>query len=194
VVPQPAPFVAQAPAPAAVVASAPAPVVAKAAASQPAVAAALPPLPAAAATANLPPNLAGFGKLSVGMSMEDAYKALESHGDTDYDEQGEVHTYMIGQDHGFMELRPSATGTLYSIRVVGGADAHQPPVMGVTLGDAAFILVNNVGLPSSRAPLPGDKELWNYRDRNYSWEISPGGDVIGFRIIDTNYDPNAATP
>lgn len=199
VVPPPAPVPVR-PAPAPVIAQpvpAPVPVVAKATAPQPAATASQPavamaPVPSARARAagEFPPNLTGYGKLTVGMPMEDAYKALGSHGDTDYDAQGEVHTYMIGDDHGFMELRASSAGTLYSIRVVGGADAHQPPVMTVVLGDAAFILINAVGLPSSRAPLPGDKELWNYRDRNYAWEISPGGDVIGLRIIDVNSTSN----
>jgi hypothetical protein len=145
-----------------------------------------------AATGVFPPNLTGFGKLTVGMPMEDAYKALGSHGDIDQDAQGEVHTYMIGDDHGFMELRPSSAGKLYSIRVVGGADAHVAPVLGVVLGDGAFLLMNDVGLPSSRTPLPGDKELWSYLGRNYAFEISPGGDVIGVRIIDMGEDPNAA--
>ena len=145
----------------------------------------LPPLPAASAVpANLPPDLTGYGKLTLGMSMDDAYKALGSRGDTEWDEQGEVHSYFIGGGHGFMELRPSSAGTLYSIRVVGGADAHLAPILNVVLGDGAFVLINNVGLPSSRTSLPGDKELWNYRGRNYAFEISPGGDVIGLRITD----------
>ncbi|HSN18497.1 MAG TPA: hypothetical protein VLV87_09855 [Gammaproteobacteria bacterium] len=149
--------------------------------------ASLPPLPVAkAAAAGPPPDLAGFGKLTIGMPMDDAYKAMGSHGDTEWDSQGEVHTYMIGDGHGFIEIRPSAAGTLYSIRVVGGADAHVAPILNVALGDGAFVLMNNVGLPSSRTPLPGDKELWNYVGRNYAFEISPGGDVIGVRIVDTS--------
>jgi len=187
--PQPVVPVAPLP-PVAAMAPPPAPVVAKAAAPQP-VAAPLPSL-RDAPKGEFPPDLTGFGKLTVGMSMEDAYKALGSHGEIDRDEQGEVHTYMIGDDHGFIELRPSSTGTLHSIRVVGGADAHVAPVLGVVLGDGAFLLINSVGLPSSRTPLPGDKELWNYLGRNYAFEISPGGDVIGLRIIDMNDDPGAA--
>ena len=206
-VPVPQPDVAQAPAP--VIPPQPVPVpppapipartavtanaVAKAPTPQPAPSV-LPPLPGSAApAAGPPPNLAGFGKLTVGMPMDDAYKAMGSHGDTDWDQQGEVHTYMIGDDHGFIEIRPSSAGTLYSIRVVGGADAHVAPILNVVLGDDAFVLVNNVGLPSSRTPLPGDKELWNYVDRNYAFEISPGGDVIGVRIIDTATAPAAVT-
>ena len=183
------------PAPVAVKAAAPMPVVAKAVVPQsaPPAAATLPPLPAAATMAGPPPSLVGFGKLTLGMSMDDAYKAMGSHGDTDWDQQGEVHTYMIGDDHGFIEIRPSSTGTLYSIRVVGGTDAHIAPILNVVLGDGAFVLINNVGMPSSRTPLPGDKELWNYLGRNYAFEISPGGDVIGLRITDTNYAPGAAT-
>jgi hypothetical protein len=186
----PAPVIAKAVTPQPV--AAPAPVVAKAAA--PATTMAPLPSPQAAQKGEFPADLAGYGKLTVGMQMDDAYKAMGSHGDTDYDDQGEVHTYMVGEDHGFIELRPSSNGILHSIRVVGGADAHQPPVLSVTLGDAAFILINAVGLPTSRTPLPGDKELWNYRGRNYAWEISPGGDVIGLRIIDTTVAaPSAAT-
>lgn len=183
------------PAPAPVTVVAPTPVVAKAAAPQPAApATSLPPLPAATATsAGPPPSLAGYGKLTLGMSMDDVYKAMGSHGDTDWDAQGEVHTYMISDDHGFIEIRASATGTLYSIRVVGGADAHIAPILNVVLGDGAFVLINNVGMPSSRTPLPGDKELWNYLGRNYAFEISPGGDVIGLRITDTSYAPGAVT-
>jgi len=190
--PQPTPVVAKAVTPQPAVAAAP--VATKPVVSAPAVTMAPLPSPHAAQPGEFPADLAGYGKLSVGMQMDDAYKALGSHGDTDYDDQGEVHTYMIGEDHGFMELRPSRDGTLHSIRVVGGADAHQPPVLSVTLGDAAFILINAVGLPTSRTPLPGDKELWNYRGRNYAWEISPGGDVIGLRIIDISVAaPSAAT-
>lgn len=188
----PAPVVAQTPVPQPV--AVPPPVTVKPAAVAPA--AAMAPLPSARPVqkGEFPADLAGYGKLTVGMQMDDAYKAMGSHGDTDYDDQGEVHTYMVGEDHGFIELRPSSSGTLHSIRVVGGADAHQPPVLSVTLGDAAFILINAVGLPTSRTPLPGDKELWNYRGRNYAWEISPGGDVIGLRIIDTSVEaPAAAT-
>jgi len=201
-----APVAPPAPAPApvvpVVVASAPSPVappaVAETPSSAPAVvsaAAASGSAPQLAVASALPVSLSGIGKLSIGMSMADAAKAMGRHGDDDTDAQGNpARSFMISDGHAYIELltEPGKPDVVYGIEYHGGADAKVPPILGVNLGDDASAVVSRVGEPSSRSPAPLDRTLWAYEGRNYSFEISSGGDLITVRIV--GYDGLSTAP
>lgn len=143
----------------------------------------------------LPVSLSGIGKLSIGMSMADAAKAMGRHGDDDTDAQGNpARSFMISDGHAYIELLTEAgkPDVVYGIEYHGGADAKVPPILGVNLGDDASAVVSRVGEPSSRSPAPLDRTLWAYEGRNYSFEISSGGDLITVRIV--GYDGLSTAP
>ena len=176
----PTPTVASAPAPAPrPVAAAPMP-----AAVKPAAVAHTAPVPSVA-TAR-PPSQQSIGKLELGMSMAEAARDFDTYGDRDTDADGSpTVSYMVSDDHGYVVLltEPGKPDTVYGIEIHGGADAKLDPVMGVRLGDGALSLMTHIGEPNSRTPIPhSDNTLWNYDDRNYSFEVSSGGDVITIRI------------
>lgn len=143
----------------------------------------------------LPVSLSGIGKLSIGMSMADAAKAMGRHGDDDTDAQGNpARSFMISDGHAYIELltEPGKPDVVYGIEYHGGADAKVPPILGVNLGDDASAVASRVGEPSSRSPAPLDRTLWAYEGRNYSFEISSGGDLITVRIV--GYDGLSTAP
>lgn len=143
--------------------------------------------PAAAKVARLrPPSLNGIGKVTLGMSVADAKKTFGYGGDQDVDDQGAPEfTYMISHDHGFTVIltAPGKPGEVYGVQINGGADVDMDPILGVRLGDSSFSLLTKIGPPTSKTPIPGsDNTLWSYDDRNYSFIISSGGDLIGIRV------------
>ncbi|HEY1773745.1 MAG TPA: hypothetical protein VGH91_11200 [Gammaproteobacteria bacterium] len=143
----------------------------------------------------LPVSLPGIGKLSIGMSMEDAAKAMGHHGDDDTDAEGNpARSFMISDGHAYIELLTESgkPDVVYGIEYHGGADAKLPPILGVNLGDDASAVLSHVGEPTSRNPAPLDRTLWAYEGRNYSFEISSGGDLITVRIV--GYDGLNSTP
>ena len=187
----PQPEVAQAPAP---VAPAPLPVVAKVAAPAPTPEPAKLAVAAPATTANepklavlSPPSLAGIGKLTLGMTMADAMHTFHSFGEEDRDEFGaQTQTFVISDGHGYVVLltEKGKPDTLYGIEYHGGADADTAPtIMGVRLGQSALAVLTHVGDPSRRERLP-DSEFtrWYYDGRNYSFDISSGGDLVAIRL------------
>jgi hypothetical protein len=165
------------------------PAVAQTAVSVPAVAtsaAASSSAPQLAVASALPVSLSGIGKLSIGMTMADAAKAMGRRGDDDTDAQGNpARSFMISDGHAYIELltEPGKPDVVYGIEYHGGADAKVPPILGVNLGDDASAVLSRVGEPSSRSPAPLDRTLWAYEGRNYSFEISSGGDLITVRIV-----------
>jgi hypothetical protein len=131
-------------------------------------------------------SLSGIGKLSIGMSMADAAKAMGFHGDEETDAQGNpARSFMISDGHGYIELLTESgkPDVVYGIEYHGGADAKVAPILGVNLGDDAAAVLSHVGEPTSRDPEPLDRTLWAYQGRNYSFEISSGGDLITVRIV-----------
>jgi hypothetical protein len=172
------------PAPAPQVAAAPVPVA-------PASSASVPQLAVASAA---PASVAGIGKLSIGMSMDDAAKAMHSYGQDDTDEQGNpARTFLISDGHGYIELttEPGKPEVVYGIEYHGGADAKVPPILGVSLGDGAADVLTHVGQPTSRSSVLDERTRWSYAGRNYSFELSSGGDLITIRI--EGYDGLAET-
>lgn len=222
----PAPVVAQAPAP--VVVPAPAPAVARAPQPAPGIAAAssalvvktpepAPAKLAAAAPATSaaelklavlsPPSLGGIGKLQLGMAMSDAMHTFHSYGDEDRDEFGaETQTFLISDGHGYVVLltQRDKPDTLYGIEYHGGADADTAPtILGVRLGQSALAVLTHVGEPSRRERLPNSEfTRWYYDGRNYSFDISSGGDLVTIRLYgydglqspDADSDTPAPTP
>jgi hypothetical protein len=143
-------------------------------------------VPQLAVASALPVSLSGIGKLSIGMSMQDAAKAMGRHGDDDTDAQGNpARSFMISDGHAYIELLTESgkPDVVYGIEYHGGADAKVPPILGVNLGDDASAVLSHVGEPSSRSAAPLDRTLWVYEGRNYSFEISSGGDLITVRIV-----------
>jgi hypothetical protein len=92
---------------------------------------------------------------------------------------------MISDGHAYIELLTESgkPDVVYGIEYHGGADAKVPPILGVNLGDDASAVLSHVGEPSSRSAAPLDRTLWVYEGRNYSFEISSGGDLITVRIV-----------
>ena len=195
--PAPAP-VAPAPAPAPVVAKAPEPAAGTAVAvsalavktAEPTkVAAAVPAATAAEPKLAVlsPPSLASIGKLQLGMAMSDAEHTFHSFGDMDRDEFGaETQTFLISDGHGYVVLltQKGKPDTLYGIEYHGGADADTAPaIMGVRLGQGALAVLTHVGEPSRRERLPNSEfTRWYYDGRNYSFDISSGGDLVAIRL------------
>jgi hypothetical protein len=170
-----------------VVAAAPAP------ASAPASSAAVPQL---AVASSGPASLAGIGKLSIGMSMDDAAKVMQSYGQDDTDANGNpARTFLISNGHGYIELttEPGKPEVVYGIEYHGGADAKVPPILGVHLGDGAADVLTHVGQPSNRSQVLDERTLWSYAGRNYSFELSSGGDLITIRIAGYDGLPQAAS-
>lgn len=143
--------------------------------------------PAAAKVARLrPPSLNGLGKVTLGMSVADARKSFGYGGDQDLDDQGAPEfTYMISHDHGFTVIltAPGKPDEVYGVQINGGADVDMDPVLGVRLGDSSFSLLTKIGPPAAKTPIPdSDNTLWSYEDRNYSFIVSSGGDLICIRV------------
>jgi hypothetical protein len=189
----PAPVVAQAPAPTPVARPAPGTAVASSAlavkAPEPAPAKAA--APATSAEPKLavlsPPSLGSIGKLQLGMAMSDAMHTFHSYGDEDRDEFGaETQTFLISDGHGYVVLltQKGKPDTLYGIEYHGGADADTAPtIMGVRLGQGALAVLTHVGEPSRRERLPNSEfTRWYYDGRNYSFDISSGGDLVAIRL------------
>jgi hypothetical protein len=118
--------------------------------------------------------------------MEDALKVSGSPGETGKDEHGAItHRYLVGGGHANLTLlaAPFRPDYLYGVQVTGTPDAALAPVAGVHLGDTAYDVLNRLGEPTSRQPVPDkDRTLWVYEGRNYSFELSSGGDVLTIRI------------
>jgi hypothetical protein len=143
--------------------------------------------PSAAKVAHLrPPSLTGIGKVTLGMSVADAKKTFGYSGDRDLDDQGAPeYTYMISHDHGFMVVltAPGQPDQVYGVQINGGADVDMEPIMGIRLGDSSFSLLTKIGEPTGKTPIPNsDNTLWTYDDRNYSFIVSSGGDLICIRV------------
>jgi hypothetical protein len=133
----------------------------------------------------MPASLAGIGKLSIGMSMDDAAKAMHSYGQDDTDQYGNpARTFLISDGHGYIELTTEAgkPDVVYGIEYHGGADAKVAPILGVHLGDGAAQVLTQVGQPTNRSQVLDERTLWSYAGRNYSFELSSGGDLITIRI------------
>ena len=147
------------------------------------------PVPAAAAAKVAharPPSLTGIGKITLGMPLADAKKSFGYSGDQDFDEHGQPeYTYMISHGHGFMVILTSSDqpDQVYGVQINGGADVDMDPIMGIRLGDSSFSLLTKVGEPTGKTPIPNsDNTLWSYDDRNYSFILSSGGDLICIRV------------
>ncbi len=194
--PAPAPVVAVAPrvtSPTPVtVRAAPAPVtavvVATPARPAPAVVAAAPVSPSSATIAGTrPPSFDTILKVSLGMPIHDARKSFgTSVQDVETDADGNTdYTYMISDDHGFVDVftSPENPDQVAGVSINGGADVEMQPIMGIRLGDGAFELLTRVGPPDRKVPVPGtERTRWIYGDRNYAFDVSNGGDIIGIRI------------
>jgi hypothetical protein len=154
-----------------------------------------------------PPSMAGVGKLTLGMAMYDAMHTFHSFGDEDRDEFGaETQTFLISDGHGYVVLltEKDKPETLYGIEYHGGADADTAPtIMGVRLGQGALAVLTHVGEPSRRERLPNSEfTRWYYDGRNYSFDISSGGDLVAIRLYgyeglqapDADSDAPAAAP
>ena len=154
-----------------------------------------------------PPSLAGIGKLTLGMTMADAMHTFHSFGEEDRDEFGaETQTFLISDGHGYVVLltEKDKPDTLYGIEYHGGADADTAPtIMGVRLGQSALAVLTHVGDPSRRERLPNSEfTRWYYDGRNYSFDISSGGDLVAIRLYgyqglqapDADSDAPASTP
>ncbi|MGE5624191.1 MAG: hypothetical protein ACM3ZT_01430 [Bacillota bacterium] len=133
-----------------------------------------------------PPSLGGIGKVTLGMSMADARKLFPNYGERGTDEHGALtYTFLISQDHGFVVLltEPGKPDTVAGVEWHGGAEVDMEPVLGLHLGDGALTIISKVGQPSTRERMPdGDDTLWSYADRNYSFVLSSGGDLIAIRV------------
>jgi hypothetical protein len=154
-------------------------------------------VPQLAVAADVPASLAGIGRLSIGMSMDDAKKALGSYGQDDTDQDGNpARTFLVSDGHGYIELTTEAgkPEVVYGIEYHGGADAKVPSILGVRLGDGAADVLTHVGQPSKRASVLDDRTLWSYAGRNYSFELSSGGDLITIRIEGYDGLPQAVAP
>ena len=154
-------------------------------------------VPQLAVASSAPASLAGIGKLSIGMSMDDAMKVLGSYGQDDTDENGNpARTFLVSDGHGYIELTTEAgkPDVVYGIEYHGGADAKVASILGVHLGDGAADVLTHVGQPSKRASVLDDRTLWSYAGRNYSFELSSGGDLITIRIEGYDGLPQAAAP
>lgn len=142
--------------------------------------------PAMAVASKLPQSLNGIATVSLGMAMADARKTFHGSGELDTDEQGaEEYSYMISHDHGFVVLltEPGKPDTVYGVEYHGGADVDMEPVLGLKLGQGAAAILSKVGPPSSKQPVPNSYDsVWTYEDRNYSFTVSSGGDLICIRV------------
>jgi len=134
-----------------------------------------------------PPSLAGVGKLTLGMAMSDAMRVFHSFGEADQDEFGaETQTFLISDGHGYVVLltQKDKPDTLYGIEYHGGADADTAPtILGLRLGQNALAVLTRVGEPSRRERLPNSEfTRWYYDGRNYSFDVSSGGDLVAIRL------------
>jgi hypothetical protein len=106
--------------------------------------------------------------------------------DIETDREGVTdYTYMISDDHGFVDLLTTQgdPGVVAGISINGGAGVKMSPIMGVRLGDSAFVVLTQVGQPDHKERISGsDATLWSYDGRNYAFKVSSGGDIIGIRI------------
>ena len=143
--------------------------------------------PSAAKVAHVrPASLTAIGQVTLGMAVADARKTFGHSGDQDTDDLGAPeYTYMISHDHGFMVVltAPGQPDQVYGVQINGGADVDMEPIMGIRLGDNGFSIMTKIGPPTSQTPIPNsDNALWTYDDRNYSFIVSSGGDLICIRI------------
>jgi hypothetical protein len=126
-------------------------------------------------------------KVTLGMPIRDARNSFdEAVQDVEADPQGGTdYTYMISDDHGFVDVftTPGDGGEVAGVAINGGADVDMEPIMGIRLGDGAFEILTRFGPPDSKETVPGtERTRWNYADRNYAFDVSSGGDIIGIRI------------
>ncbi|HEX2666875.1 MAG TPA: hypothetical protein VHP13_00720 [Gammaproteobacteria bacterium] len=143
--------------------------------------------------AGQPASVEEYGQLKLGMPLRDAIKTFHSYGERGTDEQGsETYTFLVGGGHAFITLRTSPThpGELYGIQVTGSPEAELAPLAGVALGDTATALFTKVGEPTARTPVKDYHTMWSYLGRNYSFEVSDGGDVISLVIYGYSGTPH----
>jgi hypothetical protein len=140
--------------------------------------------PAVSSTAQ--PSQIGVGKITLGMPLDKATAAFGSPGQLGTDDKGAAyHAYPLTESGGYTVLmtatfRPTY---VYGIQVAGGSDVKMDPIMGVRLGDTEQMVLDRVGVPTSKTPVAGmDRNLWSYAGRNYSFEVDSGGHLASILV------------
>lgn len=133
-----------------------------------------------------PPSQTGIGPYTLGMPLDAAQKLAAGHlEESGMDGQGASYKmYSSGDGRQFVTLTAAKfrPGYLYGMKLTGEPDPALPNLNGVHLGDTAYDLMRHLGVPDSKEPLPRNFTRWNYENRNYSFEVSSGGDVISMQV------------